>query len=413
MSWWWLLSTILLYKTISIYIEWTVLGGEAAWGPLPCLSSVLLWLPRRRLQQNPRAPGSTAWEPPGICDFPLPMRTRKFRRLRDSVRQLVVDTPGLGVPGRVAVGLRGYFPTWVPFRKRRGNCVPPAALLLICIMQLEAPGLLVCFYSGDLDAIWRREGFGKIQKEVRRVRCCSVQTGAFFIFFFSLLLLGVTVLGVRVSYLESILLGLCVSPVTSSPSFMLLSRRGQPLPAGLYKAVSGHWAPLICNCIVILWQFHEESLTKSSKFSLQKGPVMSVPCPNSPLCLLSLTAPWLAWCDLVLCVDQRLWCVRATPNIDMKITPSYLNFSSVMNSLNSGAFNILRQLFLKTLIVHFIFLGVSPLYLEKACLHFCIICLFCIEGPDVLSLGIKWNLLSLKDDLLVFKIWRPRVINFW
>lgn len=96
--------------------------------------------------------------------------------------------------------------------------------------------------------------------------------------------------------------------------------------------------------------------------------------------------------------------MRATPNIDMKITPSYLNFSSVMNSLNSGAFNILRQLFLKTLIVHFIFLGVSPLYLEKACLHFCIICLFCIEGPDVLSLGIKWNLLSLKDDLLVFKI---------
>lgn len=63
---------------------------------------------------------------------------------------------------------------------------------------------------------------------------------SFFIFFFSLLLLGVTVLGVRVSYLESILLGLCVSPVTSSPSFMLLSRRGQPLPAGLYKAVSGH-----------------------------------------------------------------------------------------------------------------------------------------------------------------------------
>lgn len=39
-----------------------------------------------------------------------------------------------------------------------------------------------------------------------------------------------------------------------------------------------------------LWQFKEKSLTKSSKFSLKKSPVMSVPDLNSPLYTLSLTA---------------------------------------------------------------------------------------------------------------------------
>ena len=100
------------------------------------------------------------------------------------------------------------------------------------------------------------------------------------------------------------------------------SRQGSLLQLVCKRQWCGHWTPLICNCIVILWQFHQESLTKSSKFSLKKGPVMCVPYLNSPLYTLSLTAPWLAWCDSVLCIDQRLLCVRATPNIHMKITPS-------------------------------------------------------------------------------------------
>lgn len=82
----------------------------------------------------------------------------------------------------------------------------------------------------------------------------------------------------------------------------------------------------------------------------------------------------------------------------------YLNFYSIMNPLNSCAFNILMQLLLKTLIMHFYFLAIPApphprsFYIEKAWLHFYVICLFCMEGPDILSLGIKWNFLSsLKD----------------
>lgn len=115
------------------------------------------------------------------------------------------------------------------------NCVifrplPPAALLLICIMQLEAHGWFVYFYCGDMDAVWRRGWrFRKTQKEVRRrVFAAVLFRQELFSFAFGLCgCVGCPTL------LENILLGLCVSPGTLSPSLMLISHRGQPLPAGL------------------------------------------------------------------------------------------------------------------------------------------------------------------------------------
>lgn len=70
-----------------------------------------------------------------------------------------------------------------------------------------------------------------------------------------------------------------------------------------------------------------------------------------------------------------------------------------------------------SIIMHFIFFRVPPLSLEKAWLHFYVICLFCMEGPDILSLGITWNFLSLKFERInlfwCFKIWLLWMINFW
>lgn len=146
---------------------------------------------------------------------------------------------------------------------------------------------------------------------------------------------------------------------------MLISHHGQPLAAGLQKTVmwplSATHLQLYCYLVTV----PRKSLTKSSKFSLKKGPVMSVPCLNGALYTLSLTVPWLAWCDLVLCVEERLLFVTATPNIHIEITPSATwTFIPGGVRVNSHAFSILMQPFRKTLNHHalylFIFFRVSP-----------------------------------------------------
>lgn len=111
-----------------------------------------------------------------------------------------------------------------------------------------------------------------------------------------------------------------------------------------------HWAPLICNCIVTSWQFHEESLTKSSKFSLKKGPVMSVPYLNSPLALYLVThssLTCLMWLG-PLCGGETVVCDHNTQHSYWNYSLWYLNFYSMTDPLNSSAFNILMQPFQKT-----------------------------------------------------------------
>lgn len=178
---------------------------------------------------------------------------------------------------------------------------------------------------------------------------CSFQTGVF------ILLLVCAALGCC-SSLENILLGLYVSLVTLRLSLMLISHHGQRCQLVCKRQWYGHRTPLICNCIVILWQFQEQSLTKSSKLSLKKGPVMPVPYLNSPLYALSLTALWLA----SQCGGDTLVCDSNTRHSYENHSLWYLNFNSIMNPLNSSAFNILMQLFLKTLILHFIIFRVPP-----------------------------------------------------
>lgn len=111
-----------------------------------------------------------------------------------------------------------------------------------------------------------------------------------------------------------------------------------------------HWTPLICNCIVISWQFHEESLTKSSKFSLKRGPVMSVPYLNSSLALYLVThssLTCLMWLSS-LCRGETLVCDHNTQHSYWNYSLWYLNFCSMVDLLNNSAFNILMQRFLKS-----------------------------------------------------------------
>lgn len=109
-------------------------------------------------------------------------------RIQASGLLVWVFSGGMGVRWGVLFRFGSFL--YFLFRKKRVNCVifpplPPAALLLICVMHLEAYGLLIYFYFGDLDAVWRRGRFRKIQKEVRRIFfcCCAFQTGAFFLSF--------------------------------------------------------------------------------------------------------------------------------------------------------------------------------------------------------------------------------------
>ena len=143
---------------------------------------------------------------------------------------------------------------------------------------------------------------------------------------------------------------------------------------------------------------------KIFKVFFEKGSSNVCPLSEQPSLYLvthsSLTC--LTWLGS-LCQPETLVCEGNTQHSYENHSLWYLNFYSIMNPLNSCAFNILMQLLLKTLIMHFYFFrntspapALSPapsFYIEKAWLHFYVICLFCMEGPDTLSLGIKWNFL--------------------
>lgn len=133
------------------------------------------------------------------------------------------------------------------------------------VMQLDTHGWFVDFNSGDLGTVWRMGIFRKIQKEVRRIffsLCCSFQR----VELFSICFLFVCLCGVSSFIWEYSPWDVCEP---SNPE-SFFNTNFHPSQLACKKAVHGHWAPLICNCIVILWQFLEESFTKSSKFSLKK-----------------------------------------------------------------------------------------------------------------------------------------------
>lgn len=200
------------------------------------------------------------------------------------------------------------------FRKRRVDCVifpplPPASLLFICIRQLEAPGWLVYFYCGDLDTEEEGDSGRFTRKQGWFSHCRSFQTGVF-------ILLSVCVAVECCTSLVNVLLRLCVSPVTLRPSLMLISHPGQPLPAGLWKAVI--W-PLNATHLQLYCYFVTVPGTKPNKIfkvCFEKGSpnVCSLSEQSSIPCHSQLS-------DRLLSVEETLLYVTAAPNIHMKIIP--------------------------------------------------------------------------------------------
>lgn len=219
----------------------SVWGWKTAWGPIPFALAPCRCGCRKAISREPWDSKEHSLRTTDVFES-LTDEDEETQEAQRLIRQLLVDTrlvrqgPDLLTSGGASAWGAVLFPFGsffcFLFTKRVVNCVifpplSPASLILIRMRQLEARGLFIftlgtwTLKKGDWDSERRKGDFlaaGFFRQEF------------LFCFWFAWLL-GV------VHHLTIFSLG----PAALSPSQMLISHHGQPLPAGREKAAT--WPP--------------------------------------------------------------------------------------------------------------------------------------------------------------------------